>query len=196
MFFITNIFVGYLTAILAALGWGTLNNVVLFTHSAPGVYHFHFMGTRFLWALFFAIIFGNSAMPPSKGESVLKNLSELFHAPGSVIMSKIGVTFVAGFTDMLFQIFILGGVGAAGLSNSIPLLIGMATIIGSFTTYVIERRANLWFFVPGVCFNALSVLFNIVTYQSLGRDQRASEDKESLLEEGKKSSSEVESSSW
>lgn len=193
MFYLTNIFVGYLIATLAALGWGTLNNVVLFTHSAPGVYHFHFMGFKFLWTLICALILGNSAMPPSKGESVLKNLSELFHAPGSVIMSKIGVTFVAGFTDMLFQIFILGGVCAAGLSNSVPLLMGMATIIGSFTTYFIERRANLWFFVPGVCFNALSVLFNMLTYRSLHQDQTACEDKESLLEEGKSSTSEVES---
>lgn len=191
MFFITNIFVGYLVAILAALGWGTLNNVVLFTHSAPGIYHYHFMASRFIWALLCAIIFGNSAMPPSKGESVLKNLSELFQAPGKVILSKIGVTFVAGFTDMLFQIFIVGGVGAAGLSNTVPLFIGLATILGSFITYFIERRANLWYFIPGVFFNVLSVLFNMITYRSLGRDQHTKGDKNRLLEEGSSFTSEV-----
>ena len=191
MFYLTNIFVGYLVASLAALGWGTLNNVVLFTHAAPGVYHFHFMATKFLWALLCALILGNSAMPPNKGESVIKNLSNLFHAPGKVIASVLGASFVAGFTDMLYQIFILGGVGAAGLSNTIPLFVGMSTFLGALITYFIERKANLWFFIPGVCFNLLSVFFNTITYRSLAKDQKASEDKNNLLEEGIKSSSEV-----
>lgn len=72
-------------------------------------------------------------MPPNK-DSMFSNLKEFFSAPAQVIFKRMGATFVAGFTDMLFQIFILGGVSAAGLSNSIPLQIGLATVFGAFFT--------------------------------------------------------------
>lgn len=96
---------------------------------------------RFIWALAIGLVLGASFMPPSR-ESMISNLKDLFHSSGKCIFEKIGATFLAGFTDMLFQIFILGGVSGAGLSNSIPLQIGLATIFGSFFTFVITTPYN------------------------------------------------------
>ena len=116
---------------------------------------------------------------------MFSNLSDVFHAPTQVLLQKIGSTFVAGFTDMLFQIFILNGVRAAGLSNSIPLQIGLATFIGSLLTYLIERRAILVFFILGVCFNIIAVVFNSITYGYLRQDQSKLAETSSFIEEGK-----------
>ena len=185
MFYVTNIFVGFLMTLIAAIGWATLNNAVLCTQASPGVYHFHFMIWRFIWTLLFALILGCSAMPPGRGESMFSNLREVFHAPARVLLQKIGSTFVAGFTDMLFQVFILSGVRAAGLSNSIPLQIGLATFIGSLITYLIERRAILVFFILGVCFNVIAVVFNSITYGYLRQDQIKAAETSSFIEEGK-----------
>ena len=133
MFEPTNSIVGLLMTLVAALGWATLNNAVLCTKSPPGIFHFNLMLWRFIWALFFSFILGASFMPPNK-DSMISNLKELLFAPKKIFFQRIGATFVAGFTDMLFQIFILGGVSAAGLSNSIPLQIGLATVFGAFFT--------------------------------------------------------------
>ena len=133
MFEPTSSIVGLLLCLVAACGWATLNNAVLCTNSPPGIFHFNLMFWRFVWAVVFALILGSSFMPPNK-ESMFSNLKELIFAPRKILYKRIGATFVAGFTDMLFQIFILGGVSAAGLSNSIPLQIGLATVFGSFFT--------------------------------------------------------------
>lgn len=134
MFEATNEVVGLSMTLVAVLGWATLNNAVLCTRSPPGIFHFNLMFWRFIWALAIGLTFGASFMPPSR-ESMISNLKDLFHSSGKCIFEKIGTTFLAGFTDMLFQIFILGGVSGAGLSNSIPLQIGLATIFGSFFTF-------------------------------------------------------------
>ena len=73
-------------------------------------------------------------MPPTH-ESMLSNLKDLFSSSKDVIFQKIFATFVAGFTDMLLQIFLLGAVSGAGISNTIPLQIGLATVFGAFLTY-------------------------------------------------------------
>lgn len=88
-------------------------------------------------------------------------------------------------SDRLFQVFILSGVRAAGLSNSIPLQIGLATFIGSLITYLIERRAILVFFILGVCFNVIAVVFNSITYGYLRQDQSKAAETSSFIEEGK-----------
>lgn len=134
MFEATNEVVGLSMTLVAVLGWATLNNAVLCTRSPPGIFHFNLMFWRFIWALAIGLVLGASFMPPSR-ESMISNLKDLFHSSGKCIFEKIGATFLAGFTDMLFQIFILGGVSGAGLSNSIPLQIGLATIFGSFFTF-------------------------------------------------------------
>lgn len=114
-----------------------------------------------------------------------------FSAPKDVIFQKIGATFVAGFTDMLLQIFLLGAVSGAGISNTIPLQIGLATVFGAFLTYppfyslicryIVERRAKLQFLIPGVCFNFLAVIVNTATYSSLSKDQKG--ESEALLKQ-------------
>ena len=173
MFEPTNSGVALLMCLVAALGWATLNNAVLCTHSPPGVFHLNLMVWRFLWTFVFALFLGSGLCPPNS-DSMWKNLKDVFTAPAKVMLARFGATFVAGFTDMLFQIFILGGVSAAGLSNSIPLQIGLATISGSFLTwiwvsvlmnrYLIERKGNPFFFIPGLCLNLLAVAFNSITY--------------------------------
>lgn len=193
MFEPTNSVVGLLMTLVAALGWATLNNAVLCTKSPPGIFHFNLMVWRFLWALIFSFILGASYMPPNK-DSMISNLKELFHAPSGIIAKRIGASFVAGFTDMLFQIFILGGVSAAGLSNSIPLQIGLATIFGAFFTftfivviilsYIVEKKGKLCYLIPGVCFNILAVVSNTITYHYLSQDQKKNADATNLLDSG------------
>ena len=188
--------------LVAAFGWATLNNAVLCTHSPPGVFHLNLMVWRFLWTFVFSLVLGSGLCPPNK-DSMWKNLGDVLSAPATTMLCRLGATFVAGFTDMLFQIFILGGVSAAGLSNSIPLQIGLATISGSFLTliqihdlmnrYLIERRGNPFFFIPGLFLNLLAVAFNSITYLLLllvhcrygylRKDQSNGVRDESLLEE-------------
>lgn len=194
MFEPTNSIVGLLMTLIAALGWATQNNAVLCTRSPPGIYHFHFVVWRFLWSFAISLILGSSFMPPNK-DSMFSNLRNLWNAPSKVFWKRIGATFVAGFTDMLFQIFILGGVSAAGLSNSIPLQIGLATIFGAFFTYyeliltiinryIVEKKGILKYLIPGVCFNILAVISNTITYHYLSIDQKKNSDDKSLLESG------------
>ena len=135
MFEPTNSGIALSMCLVATLGWATLNNAVLCTHSPPGVFHLNLMVWRFLWTIVFALFLGSGLCPPSS-DSMWQNLKDVFNAPAKIMLTRFGATFVAGFTDMLFQIFILGGVSAAGLSNSIPLQIGIATISGSFLTWV------------------------------------------------------------
>ena len=134
MFEPQNSTVALLMCLVAALGWATLNNAVLCTNSPPGVFHLNLMIWRCIWAFVFALILGSSFIPPND-DSMFKNILHVLHAPFKVAYARFGSTFVAGFTDMLFQIFIMGGVSACGLSNSIPLQIGMSTIFGSTFTY-------------------------------------------------------------
>ncbi|OAO12487.1 sugar transport family protein [Blastocystis sp. ATCC 50177/Nand II] len=180
MFEPTNELAGFLMTLLAVFGWATLNNAVLSTSSPPGIFHFNLMFWRFIWAFVGALLLGASFMPPTH-ESMLSNLNDLFSAPKDVIFQKIGATFVAGFTDMLLQIFLLGAVSGAGISNTIPLQIGLATVFGAFLTYIVERRAKLQFLIPGVCFNFLAVIVNTATYSSLSKDQKG--ESEALLKQ-------------
>lgn len=61
------------------------------------------------------------------------------------------------------------------------------------TRYLIERKGNLFFFIPGLCLNLLAVAFNSITYRFailvicyysyLRKDQSKETSKVNLLEE-------------
>lgn len=90
-------------------------------------------------------------------------------------MSHIGGVALAGFTDMLFQIFLFSSVSGSGLSNSVPLQVGSSTLFGSFITLMIDRRAVVKYFVPGVFINLIAVILDAVAYKSLQKDNKAAE---------------------
>ena len=71
---------------------------------------------------------------------------------------------------MLFQVFLFSGIDGGGLSNTVPLQIGIGTLFGTFFTWLVDRRANLVFFIPGVILNLLAVVFDALTYHFLNKD--------------------------
>ncbi len=90
---------------------------------------------------------------------------------------------IAGITDMLFQVFLFSGIDGGGLSNTVPLQIGIGTLFGTFFTWLVDRRANLVFFIPGVILNLLAVVFDALTYHFLNKDN-AKKNEQNLLETG------------
>ena len=84
---------------------------------------------------------------------------------------------------MVFQIFLFGGIDGGGLSNTVPLQIGAGTLFGAFLTCIVDKRANLVFFIPGVLLNVLAVVMDAVTYDSLNKDNKKFNE-QNLLEAG------------
>lgn len=81
---------------------------------------------------------------------------------------------------MLFQVFLFSGIDGGGLSNTVPLQIGIGTLFGTFFTWLVDRRANLVFFIPGVILNLLAVVFDALTYHFLNKDN-AKKNEQNLL---------------
>ena len=84
---------------------------------------------------------------------------------------------------MLFQVFLFSGIDGGGLSNTVPLQIGIGTFFGTFFFFFVDRRANLIFFIPGVILNLLAVVFDALTYHFLNQDNKK-KNEESLIENG------------
>ena len=88
-----------------------------------------------------------------------------------------------GFTDMLFQLFLFSSVSGSGLSSSVPLQVGAATLFGAFLTLLIDKRANLYFFIPGVFISIIAVIMDTVTYGSLQKDNKEYKEKNKLIQD-------------
>ena len=76
---------------------------------------------------------------------------------------------------MLFQIFLFSSVSGSGLSSSVPLQVGSSTLFGSFITLMIDRRAVVKYFIPGVFINLIAVILDAVAYKSLQKDNKKAE---------------------
>lgn len=81
----------------------------------------------------------------------------------------------AGIADMLFQVFLFSSVSGSGLSSSVPLQVGSATLFGAFLTLLVDKRAKVGYFIPGVIINVIAVTLDTVTYGSLQKDNKAYE---------------------
>ena len=85
---------------------------------------------------------------------------------------------------MLFQLFLFSSVSGSGLSSSVPLQVGAATLFGAFLTLSIDKRARIEFFIPGVIINIFAVIMDTITYGSLQKDNKKySEETQELKEE-------------
>lgn len=94
------------------------------------------------------------------------------------MISHFGGVLFGGMTDMLFQLFLFPTVSGAGLSSSVPLQVGSATLFGALLTFMIDRRAKIVYFIPGVLLNIIGVVFDTLTYGSLQKDNKAYYEKE------------------
>ena len=103
-----------------------------------------------------------------------------------------GALILGGVTDSLFQIFAFANVDGAGLSCTIPLQVGAATLFGAFITFMIDRHAKIQFFVPGVFVNVAAVVMNAVTYYYLRKDTKP--DAQPLLQSAEAGNTQVVSS--
>ena len=81
---------------------------------------------------------------------------------------------------MLFQIFLFSSVSGSGLSSSVPLQVGSSTVFGSFITLMIDRRAVIKYFIPGVFINLIAVILDAIAYKSLQKDNKKADQSKSI----------------
>lgn len=82
---------------------------------------------------------------------------------------------------MLFQIFLFSSVSGSGLSNSVPLQVGVTTLFGALSTYMVDKRAKIAFFIPGVLMNIFAVFMDAITYKYLQKDNKKHQEEEQQL---------------
>ena len=87
---------------------------------------------------------------------------------------------LAGIPDMMFQIFLFANIDGSGLASTVPIQVGSDTVFGAILTLIIDRRAKLQFYIPGLVINCIAILLNAVTYRSL-HNENVARDKEALV---------------
>lgn len=87
---------------------------------------------------------------------------------------------LAGIPDMMFQIFLFANIDGSGLASTVPIQVGSDTVFGAILTLIIDRRAKLQFYIPGLIINCIAILLNAVTYRSL-HNENVARDKEALV---------------
>lgn len=87
---------------------------------------------------------------------------------------------LAGIPDMIFQIFLFANIDGSGLASTVPIQVGSDTVFGAILTLIIDRRAKLQFYIPGLIINCIAILLNAVTYRSL-HNENVARDKEALV---------------
>jgi glucose uptake protein len=118
----------------------------------------------FLGSLIYAFTMGSSAGDPS---SFLNNVH-------SADASNIGWALLAGVIFNLANLLLVAGIDMAGLATAFPVSIGIALVVGTVLSYILQPKGNLPMLAAGVLCALAAVIFDGKAYGQLGGSKAAS----------------------
>ncbi len=168
MFTPPNLTIALLMMITSAVCWGSWAN----TYKGVRNYRFELFYWDyaigiFLISLILALTMGSTG---HDAESFLNNMQ-------SADASNIVSTLVGGAIFNLANLLLVAAIDMAGLAVAFPVSIGIALVVGTVLSYILQPKANLLFLMTGVACALIAVILDGKAYGSLASAGRSIERK-------------------
>ncbi len=115
----------------------------------------------FLWALILALTMGSTGHDPS---SFLANV----HAADS---SNIYYVLLAGAIFNLANLLLVAGIDLVGLATAFPVAIGIALVVGTVVSYILQPVGNLRMIIAGLLCAVLAVVLDGMAYAQMASNK-------------------------
>ncbi len=153
-----------LLMILSMLCWGSWANMLKLT---PG-YRFQL----FYWDYAIGVVLGAAALglsAGSHGPAQPAFLSDMAMSPGQSIL-------LAGFGGAVFNVanlLLVAAIDVAGLAVAFPVGIGLALVVGSVSSYLVNPKANPLLLFGGVALVVVAIVLDAAAYRKRESKARA-----------------------
>ncbi|MGB0034072.1 MAG: GRP family sugar transporter [Candidatus Acidiferrales bacterium] len=118
----------------------------------------------FLTSLIYAHTMGNTDSGPT---SIVRNL----HAAD---MSNVGWVLLAGAIFNLANLLLVAGIDMVGLATAFPVSIGIALVVGTMLSYIIQPKGNIGMLAAGLICAVAAVILDGKAYGELGSSKTVS----------------------
>jgi glucose uptake protein len=164
MFTPPNLTVALLMMITSAICWGSWAN----TYKGVKNYRFELFYWDyaigiFLISLVLALTMGSTGHDSS---SFLKNVQAADYA-------NIISTLIGGAIFNLANLLLVAAIDMAGLAVAFPVSIGIALVVGTVLSYVLQPKGNMLFLMTGVACALIAVILDGKAYGNLARTGRS-----------------------
>jgi glucose uptake protein len=166
MFIVQSATLAILFCIITMLGWGSWAN----TQKLAGkekwsfeLYYWDYGIGVFLTGILFALTLGSAG---SRGMGAVQNLVQASAAAA-------GKALASGALFNVANILLVAAIDAAGMSVAFPIGVGLALIIGTFTSYIQAPKGNPALLFGGVVFVLLAMLMSAIAHSKLPRSGKS-----------------------
>jgi len=165
MFTPPNLTVALLMTITSAICWGSWANTY------KGVKNYRF--ELFYWDYAIGIFLISLVLAFTMG-SAGHDASSFLNNVQSADQSNIVSTLVGGAIFNLANLLLVAAIDMAGLAVALPVSIGIALVVGTVLSYILQPKGNLVFLGSGVACALVAVIFDGKAFGSLGAGRAAS----------------------
>jgi glucose uptake protein len=156
--------IALLMMITSAVCWGSWANTY------KGVKNYRF--ELFYWDYAIGIFLISLALALTMGSSG-HDASSFLNNVNSADKSNIISTLVGGAIFNLANLLLVAAIDMAGLAVAFPVSIGIALVVGTVLSYILQPKGNLLFLITGVACALLAVILDGKAYGSLASAGRS-----------------------
>jgi len=165
MFTPPNLTVALLMTIISAICWGSWANTY------KGVKNYRF--ELFYWDYAIGIFLISLVLAFTMG-STGHDASSFLNNVQSADRTNIVSTLVGGAIFNLANLLLLAAIDMAGLAVALPVSIGIALVVGTVLSYILQPKGNLVFLGTGVACALIAVIFDGKAFGTLAGGRSAS----------------------